>query len=291
MSYALITPVYNEEDRIESLINMICKQSILPELWVIGDNGSSDRTVEKAKMVAREIKWIIIIENGRLPTGGNHLNFSYNVKKSYDYLVEHLVSPVDFIGKIDADTEAPPLFFEILYKNIFNDERLGVISGECTQINNDRIEKVELLKDSMRDIRLYRVTAIEEIGGFPLADYSPDTIILESLKKKGWGLKIEKTTHYTLNRGNNIDGKNNSDIFKNIGHSQYYIGYPFVTIIIISMINCIQEKSIVPINSIISYCRDYSKGRTRYHDSQIVDYINKDKRIWKMLLRFVQPRS
>jgi biofilm PGA synthesis N-glycosyltransferase PgaC len=54
-TYVLISPVYNEEKFIGRMIESIAAQTVLPEHWVIVDDGSTDRTPEIARAYAQQI--------------------------------------------------------------------------------------------------------------------------------------------------------------------------------------------------------------------------------------------
>ena len=44
MKYVLITPARNEEAFIERTLQSVTAQTVLPERWVMIDDGSTDRT-------------------------------------------------------------------------------------------------------------------------------------------------------------------------------------------------------------------------------------------------------
>ena len=46
MKYVLITPAHNEEAFIEKTLASMVAQTLLPERWIIVDDGSTDRTAE-----------------------------------------------------------------------------------------------------------------------------------------------------------------------------------------------------------------------------------------------------
>ncbi len=46
MKYVLITPAHNEEAFIQKTLDSMVAQTVLPERWVIVDDGSTDRTAE-----------------------------------------------------------------------------------------------------------------------------------------------------------------------------------------------------------------------------------------------------
>ena len=61
MKYVLVTPVRNEERFIEKTLASVCAQTLLPERWVIVDDGSNDRTPDIVKKYAREYPWIELV--------------------------------------------------------------------------------------------------------------------------------------------------------------------------------------------------------------------------------------
>ena len=46
MKYVLITPAHNEERFITKTLDSMVAQTLLPERWIIVDDGSTDRTAE-----------------------------------------------------------------------------------------------------------------------------------------------------------------------------------------------------------------------------------------------------
>jgi len=54
--YILITPVKNEEENLQRLIESIVKQTIKPLLWIIIDDGSTDRSSELIKQWKKKTK-------------------------------------------------------------------------------------------------------------------------------------------------------------------------------------------------------------------------------------------
>ena len=46
MKYVLITPAHNEERFIAKTLDSMVAQTLLPERWIIVDDGSTDRTAE-----------------------------------------------------------------------------------------------------------------------------------------------------------------------------------------------------------------------------------------------------
>jgi len=61
MKYVLITPAHNEEVFIEKTLASMIAQTLLPERWVIVDDGSTDETAEIVESYAQLHPWIDLV--------------------------------------------------------------------------------------------------------------------------------------------------------------------------------------------------------------------------------------
>ncbi len=57
-TYCLITPAKNEEKYISKTIRSIICQTVLPQEWIIVNDGSTDKTGEIIQSYARKYHWI-----------------------------------------------------------------------------------------------------------------------------------------------------------------------------------------------------------------------------------------
>ena len=62
MKYVLITPAHNEEAFIDKTLASMAAQTVLPERWVIVDDGSSDRMVEIIQRYVKRFSWIRLVQ-------------------------------------------------------------------------------------------------------------------------------------------------------------------------------------------------------------------------------------
>ena len=67
MKYVLITPAKNEKRFIAKTLDSMVGQTLLPERWVIVDDGSTDNTAEIVESYARRYPWIELIRRQPLP--------------------------------------------------------------------------------------------------------------------------------------------------------------------------------------------------------------------------------
>ena len=61
MKYVLITSARNEEAFIKKTLDSVVAQTVLPERWVIVDDGSTDRTAEIVEDYAKRFPWIELV--------------------------------------------------------------------------------------------------------------------------------------------------------------------------------------------------------------------------------------
>ncbi len=57
-AYVAITPARDEEQFLPDLISSLLSQDIRPQLWIVLDDGSSDRTPEILDRAAGDHPWI-----------------------------------------------------------------------------------------------------------------------------------------------------------------------------------------------------------------------------------------
>src|SRR3977135_358637 len=65
MKYVLITPARNEERFITKTLDSMVAQTLLPERWVIVDDGSTDRTAEVVQSYSKRFPWIELVQRAQ----------------------------------------------------------------------------------------------------------------------------------------------------------------------------------------------------------------------------------
>jgi hypothetical protein len=188
------------------------------------------------------------------------------MKEAYEYSKK---IPVEYIGKLDADCTIPSIFFETLIDECEKDHLLGAASG---QIFNEGIPE-KYPQDEIPDIRLYRNSALEQIGGFPSAKYSPDTIILAKLRLNGWKVK----TFPKLEIANMRKNQNNWKQAVTFGEARYYLGYS-LSLFLLSCGYATRNNGIFfGIGLFFGYLRSLILRNKRIEDKQIYEYFHKTR--------------
>lgn len=163
--YIVITPARNEQDNIGHTIRSMAGQTCRPVLWVIVNDGSTDRTAEIINDAAREHPWIMPVhrpDRGFRQQGGG-------VVEAFCAGYERIGSESwDFLVKFDADLSFAPDYFELCLMKFAGDAKLGIGGGLICQDVAGRLV-CESPGDPIFHVRgatkIYRRECWEAIGG------------------------------------------------------------------------------------------------------------------------------
>src|SRR5438128_6496325 len=223
MKYVLITPAHNEEVFIEKTLDSMSAQTLLPEQWVIVDDGSSDRTAEIIQRYARRFSWI------RLVQCPPRLDRTFAGKvQAFNAGLEHVQSvPFEVIGNLDADLSFDPDYLEFLIRKFAEDPKLGVTGTPFTEDGG-----YDTARDSFEGenhvaggCQLFRRQCFEEVGGYiPNPAGGIDWIAVTTARMKGWKTRSfpEKRFHHYRTLG--TAGKTSWAASFSYGEKDYYLG-------------------------------------------------------------------
>ena len=162
--YCLITPCRDEAKYARVTLDAILKQTVLPALWIIVDDGSKDETPQILAEYAAKAPFIKIIrraDRGDRKLGGG-------VIEAFDegYAT---INPDDFdyVCKLDLDLDIPPRYFEALMERMEADPRIGTCSGKpYMDLNGKLVSEMCGDENSVGMIKFYRTECFRQIGGF-----------------------------------------------------------------------------------------------------------------------------
>jgi glycosyltransferase involved in cell wall biosynthesis len=184
MKYVLVTPARNEQTFITKTLDAIVGQTLLPERWIIVDDGSTDRTAEIVQDYAKRFSWIELVRRpqrqDRSFAGKAHaFNAGFERVRSLQFEV---------IGNVDADVSFERDYFEFLLGKFGQFPKLGVAGTPMQEA------KYHALKDSFYNesdvfgaCQLFRRACFEEVGGYtPIKWGGIDWIAVRTARLKGW---------------------------------------------------------------------------------------------------------
>src|SRR5213080_1490576 len=223
MKYVLITPAHNEEAFIQKTLDSVVAQTLLPERWVIVDDGSTDRTAEIVDSYEKQYPWIELIRRPRRPDR-SFAGKVYAFNLGFDRVAS---LTFEVLGNLDADLSFDRDYLAFLMQKFFDDPKLGVIGTPFTENGG---------YDSARDsfegenhvaggCQLFRRRCFEEIGGYvPNGAGGIDWIAVTTARMKGWKTRSfpEKRFHHYRSLG--TAGKSNWAASFSYGEKDYYLG-------------------------------------------------------------------
>jgi glycosyltransferase involved in cell wall biosynthesis len=181
--YALITPCRDEAAYLQTTIDTVAAQTVLPAKWVIVDDGSTDATPQILAAAAQQHPYIHVIrrqDRGQRAVGPGVIEAFYDGLNAID------LEDYDYVCKFDGDLEMPPRYFERVMEHFEADAWLGTLSGKLYVRYGDReVEERCGDENSVGPAKFYRVSCFRDIGGF-VRQVSWDGIDGHMCRMKGW---------------------------------------------------------------------------------------------------------
>jgi biofilm PGA synthesis N-glycosyltransferase PgaC len=282
--YVVITPVRNEADHLAKTLESMAGQTVLPALWVIVNDGSTDKTKAIAEAGAAKYSWIRAVHR---PDRGFRKSGGGVIEAFYDGYVLAQAVPWDFLAKLDGDLAFEPDYFQKCLAHFQADPKLGIGGGRVYSSVNGT-----LVDDSPGDpsfhvrgaTKIYRRATWEAIGGLLP---SPGWDTLDELKANMLGWKtysLRELEVCQFKPTGSADGtwKN---AFKN-GRANYVTGYHPAFM----MAKCVKRAFASPflIGAAGLACGYFSgyldKQVQRVNDDALIHYV-RSQQIRKLTLR------
>lgn len=183
--YVLITPVYNEEEFIESVIKSVISQSIRPLKWIIVDDGSTDGSPEIINRYATQYNFITYLPLKRENTGSYYGRRVYAILAGYEKIRN---IKYDFLGILDGDITLESTYYEGLFKEFANNPKLGIAAGITIYEINGRHTKPTIDRlCTPGSQHVFRRQCYEAIGGYiPPKHGGSDSYLDIMARMHGW---------------------------------------------------------------------------------------------------------
>jgi len=223
MKYVLITPARNEQAFIRRTLDSVVTQTILPERWVIVDDGSIDSTAEIVESYTKRYPWIELIRRRQDPDR-NFASKAHSVALAFTQ-----ATPFEFdvVGNLDADVSFQPGYMEFLMRKFSEDTELGVAGTPFTQDGG-----YDSSKDSFEGenyvagpCQLFRRECFQEIGGYvPNRAGGVDWIAVMTARMKGWRVRSFAEKRYHHHRTLGTAQKGPLPALFSYGEKDFYLG-------------------------------------------------------------------
>jgi glycosyltransferase involved in cell wall biosynthesis len=222
MKYVLITPARNEEKYLQDTIQSVAAQTVLPERWVIVDDGSTDRTAEIVRDFALRYPWIELVSR---PQRADR-SFAGKVY-AFNAGLERVKSlKFEVLGNLDSDVSFEPDYLAFLLQKFEEDSKLGVAGTPFVEQGYDSgKDSFEGENHVAGACQLFRYDCFQEVGGFvPNRAGGVDWIAVTTARMKGW--KTRSFAEKRIQHHRPIGTAERGEVSAMYAHGQkdYYLG-------------------------------------------------------------------
>ncbi|WP_164990407.1 glycosyltransferase family 2 protein [Agromyces albus] len=191
MRLVIVTPIHNEVGNIGQLAQQLAASTRRPDLWVVVDDGSTDRGAELVREAQLPFDTLVIERaNGGGLIGGSAFT-------AWQYGVDHAISlgeQFDAIMKLDADVNLPATYLMEALGALESDPVVGLAGGILTG-KGDREQMLHV----PGPVKLYSK------AGFDALSFVPRVVgfdVMDELAIKAAGLRVmvRKDMPFTVRR-------------------------------------------------------------------------------------------
>lgn len=152
MSYVAVCASHNEEEFIAHSLRSVLGQTVPPEIVILSDDGSTDRT----RLIAGKLG-VTVLSEKRIRHKLRGINQVLALKAGISMATE-LVSDWDYLLKFDADTVIPDNYMGHIMEEMERYPSLGICAGKPEK------EGIRLTRASDAS-KVYRRACWDDIGG------------------------------------------------------------------------------------------------------------------------------
>jgi len=178
----IISPCRDEERFVRFTLDSVVNQTYRPDLWLIVDDGSRDRTAEIVAGYTAAHPWIRLVRRRR--QGGRQLG--PGVVNAFNAGLAALKdTPFDVIAKLDCDLEFGAETFAAIMA-AFDNPKVGMASGTTLLLLEGKLVSERYTSYHVPgQAKFYRKTCFQDIGGLQCV-YGWDIIDETDARRHGW---------------------------------------------------------------------------------------------------------
>ena len=180
----IVTPVKDEINTIEAMVESVLRQSVRFREWVILDDGSTDGTRDVLRSLTASVPSVKLIQLSEGPDRRLGRHVTSLVERCLDE-----AQAVDWLywAKLDADVLLAPDYFERILDGFADDPKLGIASGIAKLPGRSGTWRAEWTPDyfPLGMARLYRRACWTDIGGYTGGRHF-DIIDVYAARYRGW---------------------------------------------------------------------------------------------------------
>jgi biofilm PGA synthesis N-glycosyltransferase PgaC len=242
----IISPVRNEADHIELVAAAVQRQTRPPDVWLVVDDGSDDRTPQLLLELSARIPFMTAMST---PVGHTRDSGDRHAAAAAPRAFNWALGSVDrrefsHIGKLDGDIELPPRYFEQLLAEFEREPRLGIGGGVLVEQVAGEWRTMRAAGHHVRGaLKLYRRECFEAIGGIPEC-LGWDGLDQSYARMKGY---VTRSFDHIVARHHRAVGTADGTLRGRVrgGETHYVLGFSFPWVMIKALRYCAARPRLV----------------------------------------------
>jgi len=273
--FTIITPARNEAAYLGKTIKSVISQTLLPQEWVIVDDGSTDETPRIAQAAAQVHPWIKVVR--RRDRG--YRDVGRGQAEAIREGLQHIsADDYEFLFNLDADIIIGSDYFKVILHKFAENSKLGIACGQLYEYFNGRLTKMRVLPLGMIGaVQGWRKECFQEIGGLAKGP-GWDGIASFKAMMLGWQTKTfeddELTVIHLRPEGSSIRSKYHG--WARHGQALHFAGAHPLWVLASAGYHMLDRPFVLGgLCLIIGYLEALFQGAARYEDRQFQRYLRK----------------
>jgi len=274
IKYVVVTPVRDEASYLSLTIESMVRQTILPQEWVIVNDGSKDETGKIIEDAARQYPWIRGVhrqDRGFRKWGAGIIEAFYS---GFDVLT---CPDWDFMSKLDGDLSFEPDYFERTFHKFQENHKIGIGGGVLYhEDNGKRVLEDHPVFHVRGGVKIYRRACWDAIGGLWVGPGS-DTVDEVKANMLGWTTMSFFDIQMTHHRFTGASWGRWGGLVKD-GKIDYVSGYHPLFLTAKSIVRLVRRPYILgSVALVYGYISAYLQGVPRVNDPDLIRYLRRQQ--------------
>lgn len=271
--YAIVTPVKNEEDFLEDMVDSVVRQTVRPRQWIIVDDGSTDRTGEIIQRAALAHGWIRGVRVEDQPSSrkaGGEAVVPAGLR-----LLD--LSELEVLARLDGDIAFEPDYFEQLLDEFRKNPRLGIASGVCCERQGGvLVEEAHPRFHTRGALKTYRVSCFHDIGGLELV---LGWDVVDEVRANMLGWETRSFPHLrVIHQRPTQTARGRLRGCRNVGRAAYFTGYHPLFLLARVVRRLGRPPYLIGgVFEALGYLQGYASKRPRVDDPALIQYLRRQQ--------------
>lgn len=274
LRYALVTPARDEAGNLPRLAESLVAQTVVPDAWVIVDNGSTDVTAAVARELAATHPWIRLLQIPGAPTPRR----GAAAVRAFTAGIATLPELPEIVVNLDADVSMESDHFERLLAEFESDPTLGIASGTCWELEDGSWRPQHVTRGHARGaVRAYRRECLRDV--LPLVESMAwDSIDELKARVRGWrvrNLPLPIRHHRPL-------GRRESRLFVWVeeGEMAHFEGYRPSYLTVRAVYQALRDPA--ALTMLYGYARSVLRRTPRYEDAAVREHLREEQALRRL---------